>query len=65
MATKIKSKSKKITTLVPPDGVAAFAYLTEPDERFGDPKFRINVFFDVKDAKVKKFYKLLKKLEVA
>lgn len=65
MATKIKSKSKKMTTLVTPDGVAAFAYLTEPDERFGDPKFRINVFFDVKDAKVKKFYKLLKKLEDA
>lgn len=65
MATKIKSKTKKMTTLVTPDGVAAFAYLREPDERFGDPKFRINVFFDVKDAKVKKFYKLLKKLEDA
>ena len=65
VATKIKSKSKKLTTLVTPDGVAAFAYLRDPDERFGDPKFRINVFFDVKDAKVKKFYKLLKKLENA
>lgn len=65
MATKIKTKSKKMTTLVTPDGVAAFAYLREPDERFGDPKFRINVFFDIKDAKVKKFYKLLKKLENA
>lgn len=65
MATNIKSKSKKLTTLVTPDGVAAFAYLREPDERFGDPKFRINVFFDIKDAKVKKFYKLLKKLENA
>lgn len=65
MASKIKSKIKKMTTLVTPDGVAAFAYLREPDERFGDPKFRINVFYDVKDDKVKKFFKLLKKLENA
>jgi len=63
MATKIKSKSKKLTTLVTPDGIAAFAYLREPDDRFGDPKFRINVFFDVKDDAVKKFFKVLKKLE--
>lgn len=65
VATKIKSKSKKMTTIVTPDGIAAFAFLREPDDRFGDPKFRINVFFDIKDDKVKKFYKLLKKLENA
>lgn len=60
--TKVKSKIKKLKTLVTPDGVAAFAFLREPDTRF-DEKFRINVFFDVKDKAVKTFFKVLKALE--
>lgn len=62
MATKIKSKTKPLTTLVTPDGIAAFAFLREPDDRF-DLKHRINVFFDVKEDEVKKFFKVLKALE--
>ena len=60
--TKIKAKSKVLKTIVTPDGVAAFAYLREPDEKF-QPTHRIQVFFDAKEDKVKKFFKLLKTLE--
>lgn len=64
MATKQKNKSKKFKTLITPDGVAAFAKLTEGDETFSGPaKQSIDVHYDIKDAKVKKFFKLLKAFE--
>lgn len=49
-------------SIITPDGVAAFAYLDEPDEAFNKVKHRITVFFDAKCAKFKKFVTLLKKL---
>jgi hypothetical protein len=63
MATKTDKaqKVKTLQSLVTPDGIAAYAWLNKPDDRF-KPKFTIDVHFDKTDPKVKKFFKLLVEL---
>lgn len=45
-----------------PKGVAAFAFLNKPDNSFGKPRYRINIFFDKKDPEYVEFVGKLKKL---
>ena len=55
MATKKSAPNKgkssaraeitSLKTMRTPIGVAAFSYLTKPDDSFGKERFRINVFF--------------------
>jgi hypothetical protein len=47
-----------------PKGTAAFAFLGKPDNSFGKPRYRINVFFDKADPEFKEFITKLKALNV-
>ena len=62
MATKAKTTLTTIKTVQAPDGIAAFAHLTEPDEGYGNngPKHCITVFWDKTSDDFKAFVTLLK-----
>lgn len=44
-------------------GIAKYAYLTKPDEKFGTPNYKITVYFDPKDPEFAAFVDTAKKFQ--